>query len=101
MYKGNTAKLTMKQNLIIGAEPDGRQFACEVLDYDEQECILSLALMTGTLTDLSLNAVYECDIEMEGYGVRCDGVLSERYSANSGQNVKVKIKNGFYKITIK
>lgn len=101
MYKGNVAKLRMEKCLTIGGQMVDTQFICEVMDYREEEGSIFLALSNGTLTDLSLNAIYKCEVQTGEYTVWCTGLLVDRYCSRDGKIVKMKIQNGFYKINIK
>lgn len=100
MFKGNIAKLKMEKSLIIGERTEDAQFIGEVLDYQEDGKIYFL-LPNAELTELSLNAIYKCEIQTTDDAVWCTGTLVERYCADKGKVVKMKIENGFYKINIK
>ena len=101
MYEGNMAKIRMDRNLIIGGTTDDTQFDCIVLGYDEQEGSLLLTLQAGVLTELSLNAIYRCEIYMGEHNIWCTGTIADRCCTGDGKIVKMKIQNGFYKINIK
>ena len=101
MRKGNHAELYLKKMLRTGAMSDGREHIATVLQYDERkECIFFL-LQTGSLTDLSLDAVYECNIHTEEESISCIGRIVERYYGSAGKTFKFEISNGFYKINLK
>ena len=101
MRKGNYAELYLKKMLCAGAISDGRKHIATVLQYDERkECIFFL-LQAGSLTELSLDAVYECDIQTEEEHLSCIGRIAERYYGAAGKTFKFEISNGFYKINLK
>lgn len=101
MYKGHVATIRMDRSLLIGETAEDTQFDGIVLDYDEQEGNLLLALQTGELTEISLNAIYRCEIQMKESGVWCTGTVVDRCCSGAGKIVNIKIENGFYKINIK
>ncbi len=101
MKKGSHAELYLKKLLHVGATLDEREHHATVLRYDEKkECIFFL-LESGKLTDLSLDAIYECEIQTEEGSISCTGRISERYCGASGKTFKYEIENGFYKINLK
>ena len=101
MRKGNHAELYLKKMLLVGAVLDEGKHIASVLRYDEnKECIYFL-LESGKLTDLSLDAIYECKIQTEESHLSCTGRITERYSGTAGKTFKFDIENGFYKINLK
>lgn len=101
MRKGNYAKLYLKKMLRIGAALEEREHTATVLRYDvKKECIFFL-LGSGRLTDLSLDAIYECEIQTEEGRLSCSGRITERYCGIEGKTFKFEIENGFYKINLK
>ena len=101
MRKGSRVTLSMKKVLRVGQELDEQVLSASVLKYDEmKECIYFL-LESGKLTDLSLDAIYECKIEESGERLECTGRIKERYRGFSGNTCKFEIENGFYKINLK
>lgn len=101
MKKGNYVELYPKKMLRAGVALDERTHIATVLQYDEKkECIFFL-LKSGKLTDLSLDAVYECEIQTEEGRLSCTGRIAERYCAATGKTFKFEIENGFYKINLK
>lgn len=98
MQKGDLVKLNMQKALCIGAEINEDTYECIVLQYDDkQECIY-LALQNSELTELSLDAIYKC--ENEKGTESCVGRLKERYCKESYKVLKMQVKNGFYKISV-
>ena len=101
MYEGNMAKIRMDRNLIIGGTTADILFDCKISNYDETEENILLVLQGGNLEDLSLNAVYQCEIQEAENAVLCTGIIVDRCCTSEGKIVKMKIQNGFYKINIK
>ena len=52
----------------------------------------------GELTDLSLDAEYDCSIRPEE--VSCQGSVKERYFDREGSRLIFSVENGFYKNNI-
>lgn len=100
MKKGEYATIKMQKTLCIETVLDETKYPCEVLQYDKQTEVLYLAVVGGILTNISLDAFYECVVEGEE-SVRCTGKVQERYCEGTNAVVKFQIKNGFYKINIK
>lgn len=101
MRKGDSAILKMEKALCAGREKDETAYPCTVLQYDEKKECIYFVLDKGSLTTLSLDAVYECRVQSGEMSVRCVGRVKERYRSEWGQVFKFEIKNGFYKINIK
>lgn len=101
MKQGNRAQLIMKKNLCTDMNVDNKIYFCQIIRYDEkQECIY-LVLEKEALTDISLDAIYECSIDSTEDVTVCTGRVRERYNDTFGQVLKFEIKNGFYKINVK
>ena len=101
MKKGDHASLYIKKVLRVGMEQDERVHTATVLEYDEKNECIFFALESGKLTDLSLDAIYECKILTDQVRQECTGRIRERYSAETGKTFKFDIENGFYKINLK
>lgn len=101
MKEGNAAVLVMKKVLGTGKEIDKRKFLCEVLRYDSKQETIYLVMKKDVLPAISLDAIYECNIKEEENLIACTGRVQERYYNEHGKILKLKIKNGFYKINVK
>ena len=62
----------------------------------EEECIYFLS-DDRALSEYSLDAVYECRITTKEKNIACLGMVKDRYQNKTGNIVKYKIQNGFYK----
>ena len=100
MKKGDRASLYMKKHLLAGGKTDKTIYRGSVLKYDEQNELLYLVLDSGKLTQISLDAIYECEIENESKQIKCSGRVKERYFGGV-KILKLHVENGFYKINIK
>ena len=98
MKKGDNAEITMQKTLCTGKVPDRAIYSCELLKYDETCEYIYFLLKSGELTDLSLDAIYECEIHSETESLNCTGKIRERYNSKEGKTLKIRIENGFYKI---
>ncbi len=101
MRNGEVAELRMQKVLGVGKKLDSNVHNCMVLRYDDKQEYLYLVLQSGELTELSLDAVYTCNVYTEKEEVSCTGRVRERYRAEAGNIVKIQVENGFYKINIK
>lgn len=101
MKKGNHVELHLKKMLCIGAVLNEQTHIATVWEYDEKKECIFLLLETGKLTDLSLDAIYDCKIQTEEGGFSCTGRITERYCGAAGKIFKFEIENGFYKINLK
>lgn len=101
MKKGDGFTLQMKQVLRIGASMQDTVLQGKVVHFDEKEACLYLCLETGKLTEVSLDAIYECRVVSGEEQLLCTGRIRERYCSESGKICKMEIKNGFYKINLK
>lgn len=101
MRRGDSATLYMKKTLRAGDRLDEGIYSGEVLRYDEKKECIYFRLEPGKLTELSLDAIYECKIETEKERLNCTGRIKERYCGAAGKIFKFEIENGFYKINLK
>ena len=101
MRKGDSATLCMKKMFRVGDTFDENVYSSTVLQYDEKEEYIYLQLQSGRLTDLSLDAIYECKIQTEKEQLNCTGRIKERYRGTAGKMFKFEIENGFYKRNLK
>ena len=101
MKQGNIAELKALKMLRAGQEKNNQTYVCEVLSYDIQRAVLCLKLKSSELTELSLDAIYECRILGEEKNLECTGRIRERYRGEEGKVLCLKVENGFYKISIK
>lgn len=98
MRKGEIAELKMQKMLRAGEDTDTTVHKSIFLRYDDkQECIY-LALQEGKLTDISLDGLYQCEMQTETGKQSCIGRIKERYDVGTDAVVKLQIENGFYKI---
>ena len=101
MKQGNITKLIMVKSLRVGQILNEKEYECELLSYDKQQEMISVILKTGDLKELSLDALYECQIYAEEALFNCTAKIIERCCDEAGNTVKLRVKNGFYKINIK
>lgn len=101
MKKGDRATMYMKKTLRVGDALDERVHASVVLNYDEKAECIYFQLESGKLTELSLDAIYECNIQTEKEQLNCTGRIKERYRGIAGKTFKFEIENGFCKINLK
>ena len=101
MKKGNVATICMTKTLRSADVLDERVYSGVVLGYDEKTECIYLQLESGKLTDLSLDAIYECKIQTESGRQECTGRIKERYCGMAGKIFRFEIENGFYKINLK
>ena len=101
MKQGNAAELKAIQMLRLGQEKNNHTYVCEVVSYDIQRAILCLVLKADELTELSLDAIYECRVFEEERALECTGRICERYQGEEGKVLCLKVENGFYKISTK
>lgn len=101
MRQGSKAELEMKRMLHAEDTVNAKVFRCEIFRYDaEKECIY-LLLEEGELSEISLDALYECRIDEAEGKILCDGRIQERYRGEKGEILEFRIENGFYKINLK
>ena len=101
MKQGDIAVLKMKKMLRIGQVENENAYVCELSSYDIQRAELFFALKDEELTELSLEAIYECQIQTEEGNLACTGRIRERYCEQGKKILKLQVENGFYKISIK
>lgn len=101
MKKGDGATLYMKKTLRVRDALDERVHSSVVLRHDEKEECIYFRLESGKLTDVSLDAIYECKIQTDKEQLECTGRIKERYRGIAGKIFKFEIENGFYKINLK
>ena len=101
MKTGNVVKLKMKKVLRIGMAQDETLYEGKLQWYDEKEERIYLVLQDENLMNISLDAIYQCEILSESNRFICDGRVEERYCSSNGKTVKIRIKNGFSKINLK
>lgn len=71
MYDGDKAVLTMVQYLKEDKEKDENIYEATVIEYQKEMEQVHLTLRAGSLSDISLDAVYECRIPT----ITCETVL--------------------------
>ena len=101
MKKGDLATVCMKKTLRVEDVLDEHVYLTIVQWYDEKKECIYLQLESGKLTDLSLDAIYECKIQTENERQECTGRIKERYCGIEGKIFSFEIENGFYKISLK
>lgn len=101
MYHGSSVELEMKKMLLAGAGKEENVFQCKILEYDAGQERIYLILEDAKLSEISLDAVYECRIKTkEGLRVG-EGRIRQRYYNEAGKILELQIENGFYKNSIK
>lgn len=101
MYDGDKAVLSMIQYLKEDGEIDENVYSCTVIEYHKEMEQVHLLMRSGNITDIELDAVYECAIHtLQGDAV-CTGMIKERYENRAGMILILQIVNGFYEINIK
>ena len=101
MKQGDIAELKIKKALRIGQLISEKVYVCELLSYDIQRAELLFTLKNEQLTELSLEAIYECNIQTVDGSLVCTGRIRERYCDREGKILKLQVENGFYKINTK
>ena len=101
MREKKQAMLVMKKMLRAGKKVDRNAYVCSVHSYQEQTESLYLLLEEGELTDVSLDAVYECKIREQSCEIQATGRIKERYRSEQGPMMEMRVENGFYKNRIK
>jgi len=101
MYDGDRAVISMIQYLKDDKEMDESVYRCTVIEYQKDLEQVHLLMSTGEITDISLDAIYECRIQtIKGEAV-CTGIVKERYNNRAGIILILQVANGFYEINIK
>ena len=101
MKREDKAQLKMRRPLCVSELTDEKEYIGHVLKYDEEKECLFLTMDIQDIGVLSLDALYECEIQSEDTLTKCVGIIEERYCGKWGMTIKLVIKNGFYKINIK
>lgn len=101
MKRGDYARLQMKKVLCTDAVLDTNNYVCSVYSYDVQAECIYLVLESGQLSDISLDAIYECQIEEAEQAKISTGRVRQRYRTKYGNLLEFQVENGFYKISIK
>ena len=96
MFEGNVVELKMEKQLLEHEEMDLKVYHAEAIKYDESNENVYLKLEEGELTELSLDAVYQCQLHMETETVLWSGVISKRYCSAKGKMLYMKITSGFF-----
>ena len=78
MYDGDKAVLTMVQYLKEDKEKDENIYEATVIEYQKEMEQVHLILRSGSLSDISLDAVYECRIRTITCETVCTGMIKER-----------------------
>ena len=89
MYDGDKAVLTMVQYLKEDKEKDENIYEATVIEYQKEMEQVHLILRSGSLSDISLDAVYECRIR----SITCEN--------RAGMILVLQVTNGFYEINLK
>lgn len=94
-------ELEMKKVLSKKGIWNPKLIQCELLMYNQWEERFYLLLKNEELTDVSLDAIYECSIAHGDGHILSMGRIKERYLDEHGKMLVFQIENGFYKNTIK
>ena len=101
MYDGDRAVISMTHSLKEGIELDKKIYSCTVIEYKKENEQIHLLMSTGTMEDISLDAIYECRISTLTGEASCTGKIKERYENRAGMILCMQILNGFYETGIK
>ncbi len=96
MYEGCQADLKMGRVISMDAVFDEEVYCCKVFKYNAEEDHMQLLLENGELSDISLDAKYDCTISTKTELLACSGVVEERFHNEKGSVLVFKIENGFY-----
>ena len=98
-----SVSVEMKANKAIRKDTlfDEIVIACDLIKYSEKAEVLYLAVQEEELEELSLDVIYKIDMTQGTETLSCMGEIAERYIGKNGKTVKIKIRNGFYKISAK
>jgi hypothetical protein len=91
----------MQRPLCMDGFTDETEYQGHLIKYEEEKECIFISMDTQTIENLSLDALYECEIHTEKNVIKCTGVIQERYCGTYGKTIKLIVKNGFYKINIK
>ena len=100
MNERNLAIIKMKKALKRGAKLSAHTYECVVWKYEEKTESIYLNV-SCPLTDISLDAIYECKVMGVKQEIIMTGRVVERYICESGYVIKIHIQTGFYKNSIK
>ena len=98
MYEGNHCDLKMEKSYSSDGIFDEVVHKCQVYKYDAEEDYMFLVLKEGKLTDISLDAVYQCYISTRKELINCSGTVKERYQCKYGDFIVFMISDGFYQM---
>ena len=101
MYDGDKAVISMIQCFKEGVEVDAQPYKCTVIEYQKEKEQVHLLMSSGSITDISLDGVYECRIRTMRGEDRCTGTIKERYENRAGMILIFQIINGFYETNLK
>ena len=82
-------------------EKDENIYEATVIEYQKEMEQVHLILRSGSLSDISLDAVYECRIRTITCETVCTGMIKERYENRAGMILVLQVTNGFYEINLK
>ena len=100
MNAGQHVAVKMKKNLKKGVKASALTLECTMYKYEKETDSIYLNV-SCPLTDISLDAIYECKVEEEKNQVKLTGRAIERYVSEDGSIVRIHIETGFYKNSIK
>ena len=100
MNRGDMVELNMHKMLCVGKIKDAKTYLGVLQEYRATQEQMDIILQEGTLTELSLDAIYTCTIHSQSEQVCCTGRVRERYCNENGKMFVFDIDNGFYKINI-
>ena len=75
MYDGDKAVLTMVQYLKEDREKDENIYEATVIEYQKEMEQVHLILRSGSLSDISLDAVYECRVWQSDFFLLCPSAI--------------------------
>ena len=93
MYDGDKAVLTMVQYLKEDKEKDENTYEATVIEYQKEMEQVHLILRSGSLSDISLDAVYECRIQTMTCETVCTGMIKDRYENRAGMILVLQLMN--------
>ena len=100
MNERKQATIKMKKALKRDVKLSTYTYECIVYQYEEKTESIYLKV-NCPLTDLSLDAIYECKVQGDKAEVTMTGRMVERYENQDGNIVRIHIETGFYKNSIK
>ena len=98
MYENGAAVLHKKKVFLKSEKYDRKKYMTRIKEYDpEQE---QMILITGKeeADAFSLDAIYECLFEAAEGRYGCEGVITKRFMDKEGEQIVLKIENGFYRV---